>query len=370
VPTSTRAIARCGAGVNNIPVEDMTKRGIPVFNSPGANANSVKELVLCSMLLSSRRIVQGIAHVDKIFEEEDDIAVIKKRVEKDKSAFGGQELTGKTVGIIGLGHIGALVANASIQLGMNVIGYDPALSVESAWKLPGHDITRATELKELLANSDYITLHVPYIKGVTHHLLDAEKLRSIKPTCNILNFSRGELIDSEALLSLYNGGHRGTYVLDFPDEVLHGHSRVIEVPHLGASTGEAEINSAAMAADEVKDYLEHGIIRNSVNFPTVDLPRLSPWPDMGGRAMRMCVVNNSTPGVLGKITNKVGDLDLNIIQAVNASRGEVAYNVLDLDLVAGVADRDELLKNMMEIPGVLSCRLLIGDPGTHFRTHG
>lgn len=367
VPSSCRAIARCGAGVNNVPVDEMTARGIPVFNSPGANANSVKELVLCSLFLASRGIVQGINHMNTIYAETDP-ADVKSRVESDKKMFGGLEVAGKTLGVIGLGHIGCAVAEDALALGMKVVGYDPAMSVEAAWRLPGAKIDRVTDMNQLLPQCDFVTLHVPYIKDATHHLLNQETLQLLKPTCNILNFSRAELVDSDAMRSLYNSGHRGQYICDFPLPVLHGLPRVMEVPHLGASTEEAEINSASMAADEIRDFLEHGIINNSVNFPTVNLKRLEPWPDSGGTTMRLCIINNNQPGVLGEITNKLGSMDLNITQAVNSSRNEIAYNVVDLDMVESAEDRNALLETMSQLEGVLSVRLVVGEPGTNFVT--
>ena len=251
VPESVRAIARCGAGTNNVPVARMSERGIPVFNSPGANANAVKELALCSLLLASRGIAQSIRAVDELLEEETDAKVIKKRVEAEKKRFGGQEIKGKTLGVIGLGAIGASLAQAAMELGMNVVAYDPAISVEQAWKLPGSDIDRVLRIEELLSQVDYLSLHVPYMEQ-THHMLNQETLQYLQPHCNIINFARGELIDIDALVQMYdNGSFHGNYVADFPDKKLQGNPRCLLMPHLGASTGEAEEVSAAMAADEV-----------------------------------------------------------------------------------------------------------------------
>lgn len=360
VGDSVRCIARCGAGTNNIPVERMTELGIPVFNSPGANANAVKELVICGMLLASRGIVQGVKHTDTMMEEEAEQAVISKRVEAEKKMFGGQEMRGKTLGVIGLGHIGASVAEAALALGMEVIAYDPVLSVDAAWRLPGKEITRTLRVEELLSQSDYVTLHLPYMKQ-THHLLDIEALQVLKPNCHLVNFSRGELIDSQALKTMYqSGGYHGCYVSDFPEKHLKDNPNYIAMPHLGASTEEAEENSASMAADEVRDFLEHGIIRNSVNFPEVQLER------RGAGATRLCIVNKNVSGVLGSVTTLIGGLGLNILQTVNKSRDDIAYNVVDIEGSAG--DTAALADAIDDIDGVLSTRFLTGEYGKGFRT--
>jgi D-3-phosphoglycerate dehydrogenase len=281
----------------------MTELGIPVFNTPGANANAVKELVTCAMFLAARDIVGGCKHIDTIFAEETDPEVIKKRVEKDKSMFGGMELAGKTLGVIGLGHIGAAVAETGLSLGMTVVGYDPAMSVESAWRLPGHAMTKYSKLADLVEVSDFISLHVPYIPDATHHLLGEELLEKMKPTAAVLNFSRAELVDSEARLRAYESGkHRGRYICDFPDTTLYNRPECILIPHLGASTEEAEENSAAMAADQMMQFLEDGTIRNSVNFPTTVLDARK--HDI---AARLCIVNRNESGVLAGITAAVSD---------------------------------------------------------------
>lgn len=359
VAASIRAIARCGAGVNNVPVERMTERGIPVFNSPGANANAVKELVLCAILLASRGIIQGVKHVDKIFEEETDMKVIKKRVEGEKKLFGGQELSGKKLGVIGLGHIGASVAESALSLGMDVIAYDPALSLDAAWRLPGQLINRVLRVEELLTQADYITLHVPYMPQ-THHMLDLPALQCLKPNCHLINYARGELIESEALAAMYDtGGYHGNYVSDFQCSILQPYPNTISMPHLGASTAEAEENSASMAADEIRDFLEHGIIKNSVNFPETAL-------DRRGNSARLVVVNENKPGVLGELTTLVGKSNLNILQTVNASRGDIAYNVVDLE---SVPDSPAAMQDAIAaINGVVSSRLLIGQPGAFFKS--
>ena len=361
VGPTVRCIARCGAGTNNVPVARMSERGIPVFNSPGANANAVKELALCSLFLASRGVAQSIRAVDELLAQETDAAVIKKRVEAEKKRFGGVEIKGKTLGVVGLGAIGASLAQAAINLGMKVVAYDPALSVEQAWKLPGDRITRVMRLEDLLVQADYLSLHVPYMPQ-THHMLSAEALRMLKPDCNIINFARGELIDTGALCSLYDqGAFRGNYIADFPDKKLQGNPNVLFMPHLGASTEEAEEVSAAMAAEEIRDYLEHGIIRNSVNFPETQLPRRE------GGASRLTIVNRNVPGVLGKITTLIGEHGVNILQTVNTSRDDVAYNVVDL--AQQPADIAAMQDAIMNVDGVLSSRFITGQPGKFYRVN-
>lgn len=368
VPKSVRAIARCGAGTNNIPVADMTRRGIPVFNTPGANANAVKELVLCSMLLSSRGIYEGHMHMKNIWEEESDPAVVAKRVEKEKKFFRGQELAGKTLGVIGLGHIGREVAKAAVALGMNVVGFDPAITVDTAWQLP-NQVVKAAKLDDLLPAVDYVTLHAPYIKGEggTHHLLGAHNLELLKSTANILNFARDELIDSEALKARYDSGDfTGKYVCDFPIPVLHDKGYpVVMVPHLGASTEEAEINSATMGAREITDFLEQGIVRNSVNFPNCVPPNLAPGED---QVTRLTVVNTNTTGVLAALTTVLGEFQCNILQNINVSRGDIAYNVIDM---SGFPENPrDLQVAISKVDGILTSRILAGNPGTYYYVEG
>jgi len=368
VKPTVRAIARCGAGTNNIPVAKMSEMGIPVFNTPGANANAVKELVVCSLLLASRGIHEGIQHVRSNImpEENGDYAKISARIEKDKKLFVGQELAGKTLGVIGLGHIGSRVVGAALSLGMKVVGFDPALSLESAWRLPGDQMTRAGSIDELFKAADYISLHVPYIKDKTHHLLDAEALSMMKPGVSICNFARGEIVDGAALRSAFESGKMtGKYISDFADPDLMGHPQHIVIPHLGASTAEAEENSAAMAADQIIDFLETGSIRNSVNFPSA---RLEPKDH---DSYRLCIVNENSPGVLGSITTFLGEEGINIEQQINLSRGELAYSVIDLE---GLPTDPEGLQNKLgKIEGILSSRFIgvpfhteIGRPGTFY----
>lgn len=350
VASSVRAIARCGAGTNNIPVEEMTARGIPVFNTPGSNANAVKELVVCGMLLSSRGIVEGINHTKNVIcAEEPDHKSIAARIEKDKKLFVGQELRRKVLGVAGLGNIGASVAEAAIGLGMEVVGYDPAITVETAWRLP-NSIQRVNNLEDLFARSDYISLNMPYIKDVTHHVVDGRVLSKMKPTCHLLNFARGELVDSKALKAMYEKGHKGRYIADFADEYMKDEPHFMCIPHLGASTEEAEENSAWMAADQVVKFLETGTIRNSVNFPTTHLDRQS------SEDTRLCVITENKPGMLGEITTMLGQEGINISQQINTSRGAIAYNVVDCQ---GMEKLHESIQTALgQIPGVLSSRII------------
>ena len=327
VPPTVRGIVRCGAGTNNIPVKEMTERGIPVFNTPGANANAVKELVVCGLLLASRGIVEGNYHVNNVINKEEggDYEKISKRIEADKAMFGGQEIEGKTIGVIGLGAIGSKVVSSALGLGMKVIGYDPVLSLDAALQLPGDRMKRVTDLDDLFAESDYITVHVPYIKGVTHHLINAEALSKCKPNVHLLNFARGEIIDGAAVKNGYDAGSlTGKYISDFSDPDLMGHPQHIVLPHLGASTEEAEENSASMAAKTMMEFLETGTIRNSVNFPTTILA-----PQKNSSGARLCIVNKNEPGALGEITTFLGSKGLNISQQINTSRGDIAYTVID-----------------------------------------
>uniref|UniRef100_A0A7S3YVA8 phosphoglycerate dehydrogenase n=1 Tax=Lotharella globosa TaxID=91324 RepID=A0A7S3YVA8_9EUKA len=366
---TVRAIARCGAGTNNIPVDKMTEMGIPVFNTPGANANAVKELVVCGLLLASRGISEGINHVKQniIPEEDSDYPKIAARIEKDKKMFVGQEIAGKTLGVIGLGHIGSRVVGAALSLGMKVVGYDPALSLDAAWRLPGEQMTRASSIDDLLKEADYISLHVPYIKDKTHHLIDAEALKIMKPGVSICNFARGEIVDGAALRAAYESGtHNGKYVSDFADKDLMGHPNHLVMPHLGASTGEAEENSAGMAADQIIDFLETGSIRNSVNFPDA---RLDPKDT---QSSRLCIVNENSPGVLGAVTSFLGDKGINIEQQINLSRGGIAYTVIDM---TGQPDDPAGLQEELgaKVEGILSSRFIgvpfhneLGRPGTFY----
>uniref|UniRef100_A0A6U3GC24 phosphoglycerate dehydrogenase n=1 Tax=Mantoniella antarctica TaxID=81844 RepID=A0A6U3GC24_9CHLO len=370
IPATVRGIVRCGAGTNNIPVKEMTERGIPVFNTPGANANAVKELVVCGLLLASRGIIEGNYHVNNVINKEEggDYEKISKRIEADKAMFGGLEIEGKTIGVIGLGAIGSKVVTAALGLGMKVIGYDPVLSLDAALQLPGDRMTRVTELDDLFEASDFITVHVPYIKGVTHHLINSEALAKCKPGVHLLNFARGEIIDGAAVRSGYdNSTLTGKYISDFSDPDLMGHPRHIVLPHLGASTEEAEENSAAMAATTMMDFLETGTIRNSVNFPTTILA-----PQKNSSGARLCIVNRNEPGALGEITTFLGSKGLNISQQINTSRGDIAYTVIDF--TNQPEDADSLQADLAATCSfIISLRFLgmvfddeLGEPGTFF----
>ncbi|MEG2080909.1 MAG: phosphoglycerate dehydrogenase [Oscillospiraceae bacterium] len=314
----TIAIARAGAGVNNIPLDACTEKGIVVFNTPGANANAVKELVLCSLLLTSRKILPAIEWAKTLKGEGD---AVSKLVEKGKSAFAGPEIKGKKLGVIGLGAIGVLVANAAHSLGMEVYGYDPFLSLDSAWSL-SRAINHANSLDEIFSNCDYITLHVP-LNNDTRDLVSTKTIATMKDNVRILNFARGELVNSADIIEALEGGKVAAYATDFPSDDLIGVNGVIAIPHLGASTPESEENCAFMAVDEIKDFLENGNIVNSVNLPTVCVPRT-------GRT-RITIIHKNVPNVISKITTAVANENINIDNMVNKSRGEFAYTMLDTD---------------------------------------
>jgi D-3-phosphoglycerate dehydrogenase len=353
VGASVRAIARCGAGTNNIPIEEMTARGIPVFNTPGANANSVKELVLCGLLLAARDIVGGIEHTkNKIAVDlKGDHKAIAARIEKDKKMFNGHELVGRTLAIAGLGNIGSMVAEAALSLGMNVVGYDPKISVEAAWRLPSA-VQKAGSLSEAVSQADFVSINMPYIKGVTHHAISAEVLSKMKHTTHILNFSRAEIVDGAALKRLYDAGHQGRYICDFADEFMQEHPKFLCIPHLGASTAEAEDNCAYMAADQIIKFLELGQVVNSVNFPTAVLDRQS------GDHTRLVIINKNVPGVLGQITTMLGDMGVNIAQQLNTSRDDIAYNVVDMQNFPQGEAADKLQLKLAELEAVISTRLI------------
>jgi len=358
VGVTVRAIARCGAGTNNIPVDRMTELGIPVFNTPGANANAVKELVLCGLLLGSRKILDGVNHMKDLGSQ----GLARERVEKDKAMFGGREIKGKTLAVIGLGHIGSSTARDAEVLGMKVIGYDPGLSIESALKLH-RDIELADSIASACAEADYISINIPYIKGEggTHGIIGNDTISHFKSDAVLLNFARGELVDSEAMKKHLDGG--GKYISDFPDDVIFDHENSIILPHLGASTEEAEDEAAAMASETLQEYIETGNIRNSVNFPTTSLPAR---PE---KTLRISVVNKNVPGVLANITEAIGKHKLNIVQQINQSRGDMAYNVVDIDPVisdGSTVDLAVLQKEVTMLDGVLSSRVLFGTPGAGY----
>lgn len=357
VPHTVRAIARCGAGTNNVPVARMTELGIPVFNTPGANANAVKELVLAGMLLGSRRIVDGINHMTSLGEQ----GLAKERVEKDKALFGGREIKGKTLAVIGLGHIGASTARDAENLGMTVVGYDPMLSIENALKLP-RSIDLADSIANAVRDADYISLNIPYIKGEggTHGIIGKDVVGCMKGGAVLLNFARGELVDSDAL-KVHLDSNDGKYISDFPDDALWDHANSTIIPHLGASTYEAEDAAASMAAQTIRDYLEFGTIRNSVNFPATQLPAAPK------NSIRFTVVTQNKPGMLAHISEVFAADDLNILQQINQSRGDVAYNVVDVDISGhGVFDFKGAQEKITMLEGVLSSRVIYGVPGTGY----
>lgn len=344
VSASVKAIARAGAGVNNIPVSEMTERGVVVFNTPGANANAVKELVLAAMLLGSRDILGGVNFVNGLKIE--DKKALSTLLEEEKKRFAGSEIAGKTLGVIGLGAIGSLVANMGIGLGMKVLGYDPALSVEAAWRL-SNEVQRMENMASLLAKSDYISLHLPVLES-TKNLINKETLAGIKNGACLLNFAREGIVDTSAVianLSLDGKGLR-RYVADFPTPDLIGRSDVILMPHIGASTQEAEDNCAVMAADQLKDFLQNGNIRNSVNFPTVFLERST--------ACRLAFSNRNVPKMLGQVLSVLADSNINVIDMINKSRDEVAYNLIDIE----VALDEAIMKKIVAIDGVIAARQL------------
>lgn len=341
IPSSVKAIGRAGAGVNNIPVDKMTALGIPVFNTPGANSNAVKELVLAGMLIAARNIGQAWSYTRRLTGDD---AEINQEVEKGKKQFVGFELPGRTLGVIGLGAIGVKVANAARALGMRVVGYDPTITVESAWKLT-HDVEQAISVDDLLSKSDFVTFHVPLVDS-TKNMINAERLRLMKKNAVLLNFSRAGIIDDQVVVEALDNGRLYAYICDFPSNLLKDHSRCITLPHLGASTTEAEENCAIMIADQLRAYLENGNIKNSVNFPNINLPR------NGG--YRIAIVNSNVPNMVGQISTDLAEANLNIVDMLNRSRGEIAVTLVDTDQEPS-AETIEQIKN---IKGVLSVRCL------------
>ena len=341
IPPSLKAVGRAGAGVNNIPVDKLTKMGIPVFNAPGANANAVKELVLAGMLLGCRHIgpawefTRGLSGTD---------AEISKAVESGKKNFAGFELPGRTLAVIGLGAVGRSVANLGIALGMKVIGFDPGLTIEGAWQLSA-DAKKANTVEEALRVADFVTFHVPFME-TTRNLINAERLKAMKNGVIILNFAREGIVDDAAVSAAIKAGKVYGYICDFPSNLLKNHERVVALPHLGASTAEAEDNCAIMVAEQVKDFLQNGNVRNAVNFPDVAPPRET--------AYRLIVANANVPNMLGLISETLGHAKLNIHDMVNRSRGDYAYTVVDLDSPAP----EDVRRKVAEIDGVLMARIV------------
>ena len=344
IPDSVLSIARAGAGYNNIPVDACSERGICVFNTPGANANAVCEMVLCGLLLSCRDVVGGIEWARTLKGQGDQV---EKAVEKGKKAFVGPELRGKTLGVVGLGAIGVLVANAAVYLGMNVIGYDPMISVEHAWKL-SQQVKRENSLDALFSECDFITLHVP-LNEKTRGMVGTRSLSICRKGVRIMNFARGGLVDEAALVDALGDGRVGCYVTDFPSDTLLDLDGVIAIPHLGASTPESEENCAVMAAAQTRDFLESGIIRNSVNLPAIDVAPVS--------KPRLFCIHENVPNVLGSITSAVAGFGLNISDLVNRSRGAMAVSVVDMDEIPARA-QDALCEKVRTIPGMKRVRLL------------
>jgi D-3-phosphoglycerate dehydrogenase len=337
---SLRAVGRAGAGVNNVPVAGLSQRGIPVFNAPGANANAVKELVLAGMLMAARNLPPALEFVAR----QQDSAELDKKIEAGKKAFAGFELPGHTLGVIGLGKIGSLVADAAIRLGMNALGYDPHITVEAAWSLPSQ-VRRANSIEEILKSSDFVTLHVPLVEK-TRHMIDARGIDQMKAGAVLLNFSREGVVAEEAVKKGLESGKLRWYVTDFPSAGLLGHGKVIALPHLGASTEEAEDNSAVMVVDQVRDYLEHGNLQNAVNFPDAQMARESPY--------RLAIANANVPDMLGRISHTLGKRKINIHNMLNKSKRDMAYTIVDSDSPIGKDVVDELCAT----EGVLAVRYL------------
>ena len=341
IPPTLAAIGRAGAGVNNIPVERMSRSGIPVFNAPGANANAVKERVIAGMLLASRNICQAWAFA-RLLEGDD--AAIHKAVEAGKKQFVGFELPGKTLGVVGLGAIGVQVANGALAMGMNVIGFDPGITVQRAWEMSSQ-VRKAASIEELITHADYISFHVPLVDA-TRSMINSERLKLARDNVVILNFARHGVIDDEAMVAAIDAGKVYAYVCDFPGNLLKDHPRVITLPHLGASTQQAEDNCAIMVAGQVRDFLENGNIRNSVNFPEILMPRNTGY--------RLAITNENVPNMLGQISTCLAESGLNILDMLNKSRGDIAYTLVDVDAEV----QAECVSRLTAIDGVLNARAL------------
>lgn len=341
IPSSVRAVGRAGAGVNNIPVAKLSERGVPVFNAPGANANAVSELVVAGMLLACRNICQAwdFARNQAGSDEE-----IHKAVEAGKKQFVGFELPGRTLGVVGLGAIGVRIANAALALGMKVVGYDPDITVQRAWQLSS-EVQQAVSVDDLLSRVDFVTFHVP-LTDHTRGMINADRISLMKKNAVILNFARDGIVDNAAVCDALNSGHLYAYVCDFPNNRLKGHPRVVTLPHVGASTREAEDNCAVMVAEQVRDYLENGNVHNSVNFPEVVMPRVS--------GFRIAVVNANVPNMVGQISTTLADAGLNIIDMLNKSRGELAYTLVDVEseLNPGTLERLRAIKGVLCVRGL------------------
>ena len=341
VPKSLIAAARAGAGVNNVPIADYSKLGVVVFNTPGANANAVKELVMAGMLLATRGILPGMAYVNSLTDMTD-AAAMAALLEKEKSRFAGGEIKGKTLGIVGLGAIGSMVAEMALGMGMKVVGFDPALSIDAAWRL-SNEVQRAENLLALMARSDYVSLHVPAMDA-TKHMINAAALAAMKPGAVLLNFARETIVDSSAVLESLDAKNLGKYVCDFPEPAMLGNPNVIAMPHIGASTEESEENCAVMAANQLMDYLENGNIANSVNMPAVSMGRT---PGAG----RITFSNDNVSGVLGHVLGVLAERKVNVLDMVNKSRGELAFNIIDVEGAPGadVVSAIEVVEHVIRV---------------------
>ena len=341
IATSVLAIGRAGAGTNNIPTKAMSERGVVVFNAPGANANAVKELVIAGMLMGTRNIAPALTFVNGLFGDDESL---HKQVEAGKKHYVGHELRGSTLGIIGLGAIGSMLAESAIQLGMNVVGFDPEITVDAAWRLPSQ-VKKAVSIDDLVKRCDFISLHVPLLPA-TKDLINSDRVKLMKKGCILLNFARDGIVNEKAVLDGLNDGRLHAYVCDFPSNLLRHHPRFVALPHLGASTEEAEENCAIMVADQVRDYLENGNILNSVNFPNISMPRES--------GFRLAIANANVPNMLGQISTALAGAGLNIHNMVNKSRGDLAFTLVDVECAVPQAVIDQLTA----IGGVLRVRYL------------
>ena len=341
IPASVRAIGRAGAGTNNIPVKAMGARGVPVFNAPGANANAVKELVIAGMLLSARNLTGAMRFVATLDPKDPEM---EKKVEDGKKNFAGFELAGHTLGVVGLGKIGCLVADAAIKLGMHVMGYDPEITVDAAWSLPSQ-VKRANSVSEVLKSANFISLHVPLVDA-TRKMVNAQSLEHVRHGAVLLNFSREGVVDESAVLAALESKKLASYVCDFPSPHVNGHPNVVALPHLGASTREAEDNCAVMVAEQVRDYLEHGNVQNAVNFPNIVMPRESNF--------RIAIANANVPNMVGQISTAMAKANLNIHNMMNKSRGDMAYTLVDVDSAVS----QPVIDSIAGIEGVLAVRYL------------
>ncbi|MCU0811284.1 MAG: phosphoglycerate dehydrogenase [Thiobacillaceae bacterium] len=341
IPASVKAIARAGAGTNNIPVKKLSERGVPVFNAPGANANAVKELVIAGMLMGARNLVPALKFVEGLSGSDEEM---HKATEAGKKQFAGMELPGRTIGVIGLGAIGSYIAEAAIKLGMKVIGFDPAITVDAAWRLPSQ-VKRAENVEDVLRMADFVTLHVPLVDA-TRNLINAQRVGVMRPNAVLLNFAREGVVDNAAVIEALDANKLHAYICDFPANALKSHAKVVALPHLGASTEEAEENCAIMVAEQLADYLENGNILNSVNFPNVSMPRESTF--------RLGIANANVPNMVGQISSVLAAAGLNIHNMVNKSKGDMAYTLVDVDSAVSGA----VIQQLANVAGVLSVRYL------------